>query len=537
MPGTRSSRPRRGASTRAALAACLLAGFATLFDSAAIAYATPAVSASLGGGTAGVQALLASFSLTFGLGLVPAGRLGDAYGRRALFAIGLGIFLVGGIVTVLAPGIGVLIAARLLQGLGAGVISAQVLGAIQDLFIGPARLRALGLYTGVGALAALVGPLGAGAVLAGIEADLAWRIVLLLPLPFAAVAVRLGLRGLPGRVATEPGSSLMLGEVPPAEGSSIVGTSTASSSRHRAIVAKGRPRRRTPLDLPGIVLLCGLVVLLMAPVLRTGTGVGIASVLAPLGAGAAGIVLLIVWELVYQRGGRLPLFARDLVRSRGFVAGNLAAMLWFGSTLSLSSVLTIHLLTLPGGHPLLIALLFAPGALARLVASLLSARVHGALGPWAIVVGLALQTALLTTLALLAPRVDGQSLLVLAAVALVGLGFAGGVIEPPLRVVTLSFAPAHLHGVAASFLQLTQRLSATYLVALTTGILLGAAGAGSEASLGIAVATCAIAAGAATLVGLDRSLRRTTGQGRSAPVSGISAERARTLEASTATVS
>ncbi|MGX5770126.1 MFS transporter [Microbacterium trichothecenolyticum] len=86
------------------------------------------------GSTAGVQWLLASFSLTFGLGLIPSGRLGDVYGRRPLFLVGLGIFLVGGVAAVAAPTMAVLVAARFVQGLGAGVISAQVLGAIQDLF-------------------------------------------------------------------------------------------------------------------------------------------------------------------------------------------------------------------------------------------------------------------------------------------------------------------------------------------------------------------------------------------------------------------
>ncbi|MBW9120242.1 MFS transporter [Microbacterium trichothecenolyticum] len=123
------------------------------------------MSATLGGSTAGVQWLLASFSLTFGLGLIPSGRLGDVYGRRPLFLVGLGIFLVGGVAAVAAPTMAVLVAARFVQGLGAGVISAQVLGAIQDLFTGRSRLSALAAYTAVGGLAGVLGPVLAAALL------------------------------------------------------------------------------------------------------------------------------------------------------------------------------------------------------------------------------------------------------------------------------------------------------------------------------------------------------------------------------------
>jgi len=98
-------------------------------------------------------------------------------------------------------------------------------------------------------------------------------------------------------------------------------------------------------------------------------------------------------------------------------------------------------------------------------------------------------------------------LAITAAINLV-LGVAGGLVEPPLRTVTLSHATPALHGVAASFLQLTQRLSATYVVALATGILLGATGAVSAGTLQAALLVCAAAVGVSTLVSLDPSLRR-----------------------------
>lgn len=469
-------------SSRAALWACVAAGFATLFDATVITYAAPDVAASLDASTAGVQWLLASFSLTFGLGLIPSGRLGDVYGRRRLFVLGLAVFLVGGLVAVTAPSIGLLVAARFVQGLGAGVISAQVLGTIQDLFTGAARLRALGAYTATGALAGLLGPVAAALVSTAARADGAWpdggwtdgawRIVLLMPLPFVLAALALGARGLPGPVRRGPSDG-----------------------------------RRVALDLPGIVLLCAIVVAATLPVVEPGLS-GVAGIIVAAAAGVL-IVGLVAWERHYGRRGRLPLFAPALVRSRGFVAGNVSALLWFGSGMAFASAATLYFLQRPGLTPFAIALLFAPGAVARLVASLLSQRVFARIGTATVSLGLTIQLLLLALIAVAAPLVDDGALLVVAVAAQIGLGFAGGLVEPPIRALTLSFASTRLHGVAASFLQLTQRLAATFLVALTTGILLTAGGQATAGSLQAAVTVCAFASALSLAAALHPALRGT----------------------------
>ncbi|WP_341997187.1 MFS transporter [Microbacterium sp. LWH7-1.2] len=460
----------RGSRTRPALWACLAAGFATLFDATVITYAAPAVSSSLGGSTAGVQWLLASFSLTFGLGLIPSGRLGDVYGRRLLFLVGLGIFLVGGVAAVAAPTIVVLVAARFVQGLGAGVISAQVLGAIQDLYTGASRLRSLAAYTAVGGLAGVLGPVLAALLLGALPADTAWRVVLLTPLPLVIAAVVLGWRGMPGP---------------------------------RASAASGR----VWIDLPGIVLLCLVVVALTLPVVEPGlsgrSGLAVAGAAVLLG------LALVLWEKRYARRGRLPLFAPALVRSRGFVVGNVVALLWFGSGMAAGSAVTLYFLQSPALSALAIALVFAPGALARLGGSLFSLRVVGRIGSSATVaLGLGLQAALFAGLAVAAPLLPNGVLFVVAAAAQIGLGIGGGLVEPVVRATTLSFAPAELHGVAASFLQLTQRLAATFLVALATGILLTSSGISTAATLQAALVTCAVGSAVALVASADPVFRR-----------------------------
>ncbi|MCU1446213.1 MFS transporter [Cryobacterium sp.] len=191
---------------RLALLCCLGAGFGTLVDASVITYTVPYLGSELHAETNGVQWFLAAYSLSFGLGLVPGGRLGDAYGRRGLFILGLAVFVLGTLASGLAPTIWIAVAGRLVQGFGAGLISAQVLGIIQDEFAGPGRVRALALYSMAGAAAAIFGPLACGLVLTTLPDALAWRAVVLLSVPPVLVTVFLAglLRSAPRERARRP---------------------------------------------------------------------------------------------------------------------------------------------------------------------------------------------------------------------------------------------------------------------------------------------------------------------------------------------
>jgi MFS family permease len=436
-------------SRAAALWCCIGAGFATLVDSAVIAYTAPAVSTDIARTASEVQWFLAAYSLTFGLGLVPAGRLGDASGRRGPLLAGLGLFLIGALLSAFTPGMALLVTGRLVQGLGAGVISAQVLGLIQDHYVGSERLRALGLYTASGAAAAMVGPLLAGGALLVLEERIAWRVILLLPAPFIAATLWIAWRYLP--------------------------------HAHRTRTA------RVPLDMPGIVLLGALVVTATLPAIDPGLPPGAvaaaAVAIALLGGG------LVWWERRYHRTGRMPLFAPALMRSRGFVAGNVVALLWFGSLLASGTAATIYLLQELRIPALMLALVLIPSSLARLIAARYNSRVFARFGAGTVSLGIAAEAIGLGALAVCAALIDGWVFaLVFAGLQLV-LGVSSGLTEPAIRALTLNHAPGDMAGVAASFLQLTQRLSATFMVALATGLLI--AGGVSADSLRQVLVVCA----------------------------------------------
>jgi MFS family permease len=457
-----------------ALLCCVGAGFATLLDSVVVTYAVPSIVSELGASTSEIQWFLAAYSLTFGVGLVPGGRLGDAYGRRTLFIVGLATFLVGALASGLAPEIGWAIGGRSLQGLGAGLVSAQVLGIIQDRFAGTARVKALAAYTIAGATAAVVGPLATGLLLGVLPGERAWRAVLLLNVPFVAATLLLALRFVPRRLS--------------------IG-------------------RRVDLDLPGVAGVAALVLIITIPVIDPGIGVaGIAAVVAAVALLVAGLV---VWERGYTRRGRVPLFVPALIRSRGFVAANVVAMLWFGSVLGQGTVITLFLLQGYGLAALTVAAVLIPGALARIAASSLSARVYARVGSQVIASALAVQLVGVVALVVTSTLVGDAALLVAVTAFEIVVGLASGFLEPPLRAVALGFSTSVHHGVAASFLQLTQRLSATFCVALVTGIVLTNAGnsAGTVTAGGLrgGLVACAVLLAAALVASRHPALlsRRT----------------------------
>ena len=467
-------------SPRLALACCLGAGLGTLVDSAVVSYTVPHLRSQLHAPTGAVQWFLSAYSLTFGLGLVPAGRLGDVHGRRRLFVLGLLVFSAGAVASALAGDVRFGVGGRLVQGFGAGLVSAQVLGIIQDEFAGGARVRALASYSMAGAAAVIVGPLLSGLALGGLPAAIGWRVVLLLSVPVVLATAALGIR-LPAP-APAPARN-----------------------------------RRPDLDLPGIALLGTIVTLVTLPAIGPGMPVRTATALAAV-VGVLAVVLA-GWERRYARRGRVPLFVPVLMRSPGFVLGNVVALLWFGSVVAQGAAVTLFLLQGQGQGlaPLAVATVLVPSALARIASSWWSSRLYRRLGPAAVTVGLAGQT--LGTAGVLAATSirDGAGFVAAIVAVEVAMGTASGLVEPPLRAVTLGFAPDAYRGVAASFLQLSQRLSATFCVALVTGLVLGPSAAGvSRPGFRTAAALCTLLAGIAALLSRHPALRpdRRTVEGR-----------------------
>ena len=173
--------PRRGA----ALFICVVAGFLTLLDVSIVTVALPSMEKALRMTPAEVSWALSGYSLAFGLVLVPAGRLGDLFGRRRLLLIGLVLFAVTGILCGAATSAAMLIAARLARGAAAGIVAPQAIGLIQQMYPPRERGRAFGIYGAAAGISTAIGPMLGGVILDRIGGGDAWRYVFYLFVPIA----------------------------------------------------------------------------------------------------------------------------------------------------------------------------------------------------------------------------------------------------------------------------------------------------------------------------------------------------------------
>ncbi|SDH43318.1 MFS transporter [Pseudonocardia oroxyli] len=431
--------------SRAVLPICLGTGFATLIDQAILTVAVPSLAADLGAGATDLQWILAVYSLTFGLALVPAGRLGDLLGRERLLVGGLALFSAATLVGAVAIAPWMLILARVVQGVGAGTANPQVIALIQDHFRGSARTRALGAYAAVASLSGLVAPLIGGVLLAVAGPGLGWRLVVAVNIPFGLLTCAVALRTL----------------------------SFARPARER----------RVDLDLPGVALLSLVVLGVLLPV----AGAGWPAIWLPLAVAALGG--LVLWERRLGARGGVPIVAPTLLRSRGFVLGTLVAMCWFGSALGLSVALTLSLQDWLGLSPLVAGLCLVPSAVAMGVTSAVGWRVVGRWGRLSVTWALGLLAAVLTGSVAALLTLPQQALPLALAAGQLLAGAAGGLVTAPNQSLTLALAPPGAHGLAAGFFQVAQRISSTVCIAACTGVVASATHPriGLVAAFGIAV--------------------------------------------------
>ncbi len=199
-----------------ALAVCCSALFMTLLDLSITNVALPAIGLATGAGPAQLQWVVSGYTLAFGLVPVLGGRLGDDHGRRSMFIIGVAGFVVTSALSGLAPSGGVLIAARVLQGLSGGLINPQVSGLVQQLFSGRDRGRAFGVIGTVVALGTALGPLVGGLLIAVGGPEFGWRLVFFVNIPIGLAVIVLARRWLPdaparGRHRLDIGGAVVLG--------------------------------------------------------------------------------------------------------------------------------------------------------------------------------------------------------------------------------------------------------------------------------------------------------------------------------------
>ncbi|MCS6758093.1 MAG: MFS transporter [Candidatus Devosia euplotis] len=175
---------------RYALVSAILASSMAFIDGSVLSIAIPALRADLGATLVDVQWVSSGYLLFLGSLLLPGGAAGDRFGLRRVFGLVIGLFVAASLDCALAPQVGVLIAFRALQGIGAALMVPGSLAIIAKAYLGAERGKAIGLWAAASSLAAIMGPVLGGLLLTALG-DWSWRLVFAINLPLGAIALAL----------------------------------------------------------------------------------------------------------------------------------------------------------------------------------------------------------------------------------------------------------------------------------------------------------------------------------------------------------
>ncbi|RIX28874.1 MFS transporter [Amnibacterium setariae] len=438
------------------LAAAVLASFVSFLDGSITNIALPSIGRDLGGGVVTQEWVVDGYLLTLSAFILLSGAVSDRFGRLKVLRIALVAFAATSVLCALAPTAGVLVAARLLQGVAGALLVPGSLGLIIAVFSGPAQARAIGSWTGWTSVSSLFGP-----VVGGLLVDaLGWRSVFVIGLlPAAAAMVLLG------RVRDDPQQE-----------------------------ATGR------IDLPSAALAAAGLGLLTVGLIEVG---GASHAVLPIGAAialiAAGLVVLAGFVLQDSRA-RHPLVPQRLFAERNFSAGNLATLFVYGALGLASLVPALYLqqvLRLPATAAALVSL---PSTILMILLSSRFGALSGRLGPRRFMTAGPLVCAVGALLWLLTGLGTAPVVLVAAGTVVVGLGLAMTV--APLTSAVLGAVPEAESGIGSAVNNAVARVAGLVTTACSGLILGGAVAQGGFERAAVVVAVLLVIGGAVSFAGI-----------------------------------
>ncbi|NUS07739.1 MAG: MFS transporter, partial [Nonomuraea sp.] len=306
--------------------------FMVILDSSIVNVALPSIDRELGFTPTGLAWVVNGYLLTFAGFMLLGGRAADLFGRRRILTAGLLLFSAASLVAGLAAHPDVLVAARVIQGVGAALLAPATLAVINTGFPeGRLRARAFGAWSAAGGVGGMAGAVAGGALTTG----LSWRWVFLINVPIGVVLIAAAMRALPG----------------------------------------ARTTRRETLDLAGAVTgTAGLAALIYGIMSSTDHGWASAQVLGPV---VAGLLLLAVFVVVEARFAAHPMMPLRLLRIRGVATGSGMLLLFGGITIAMWYFTSMFLQNVLGYGALRAGLGQTPAAVTFMVV----ARVAAALLP------------------------------------------------------------------------------------------------------------------------------------------------------------
>jgi len=408
------------AAGRWVLVTTVLGSGLAMIDGTVVNVALERIGTDLDAGFVGLQWTVNAYTLALASLILLGGSLGDHFGRKRVFIIGVAWFALASLVCGLAPDINTLIAARALQGVGGALLTPGSLALISASFHGPDRAAAVGAWSGLGGIAGAIGPF-----LGGWLVEWSWRAVFLINLPLAAVVIAIALRHVPESRDTES-----------APGLDLTGTMLA------------------------VIGLAGLTYGL------TALGAGRPDAV-PLIAVAVGVLALVVFVLVEWRSPH-PLVPPTLFRNRTFSAANLATVLIYGAMGAVFLLLVLQLQVVAGFTPLAAGTALLPVTALMLIFSARVGALTGRIGPrLPMTLGPLISAAGLLLLLRVGPAASWLAD-VLPAMLVFGAGLTLTV--APLTATVLDAAPDRYAGAASGVNNAVARAAGLLAVAVVPGL-------------------------------------------------------------------
>jgi EmrB/QacA subfamily drug resistance transporter len=366
--------------------------FMVTLDNLVVTMALPVIRDDLGASLEQLEWTVNAYTLTFAVLLLTGAALGDRFGRKRMFIVGLGIFIAASAAAALAPSVEALVIARALQGVGGAIVTPLTLTILSHSVPAEKRGLALGAWGGIGGLAVAIGPLVGGAVVEG----LSWQWIFWLNVPIGLALIPFAYRRL--------------------------------SESHGP---------NTSLDLPGLALgSAGLFGIVWGFVRAGALGWTSTEVLVAFALGALGVVAFVLWEL----RARQPMLPMRFFRNRTFTAANIASLFMFFGMFGSIFLLSQFLQTVQGYSPLEAGLRTLPWtAMPMLVAPIAGALSDRIGGRPLMATGLAMQAIALGWLAAITePNVAYSSLVPPFVIAGIGMALF---FAPVANVVLSSVRP------------------------------------------------------------------------------------------------
>ena len=416
-----------------ALVVLLTGAFLPAFDFFVVNVALPSVKNQLGANPAQLEFVVTGYGLAFAILLVTGGRLGDLYGRKRLFMLGMAGFTVASGLCGLAPTPGVLVGARVLQGLTAAIMSPQVLALIRVTFPEGERAKAIGYFTSTIGFASILAQIVGGALIQADIGGTGWRPIFLVNVPIGLLALLAAWR----------------------------------------ILSESRADSRPSIDVGGIVLGTIALGLLIYPLVEGRQAGWPAWSWWMLAAAVPALGVFVAFESAIQLRGHAPLVNLRLFRDSTFSLGLTMTLTFSAGLAAFFLVLTLFLQDGFGFSALATGLIFVAFGVGFMAGSMVSAWVARRLGPRTITAGTAIQAAGLLAIVAMALTAHGQPLdprLLMPVLVFYGCG--QGLAMPTLvaSVVGNNRIPAKDAGAASGVFSMLQQVAYAVGIAFFVGL-------------------------------------------------------------------